>query len=60
MFEIREITGQEYRNHYAGEEPASRSALETVGSVDPATIATVTDIATRRHRERELVAVGER
>ena len=39
MFEIREITGQEYVHYYAGEEPESATRVATitdVAKVDPA------------------------
>jgi len=48
MYEIREITGQEYVHHYAGEEPA-----------EPTRVATVTDIASLTPAvgiERKLIA----
>ena len=31
MFEIREMTGQEYRNHYAGEAPDTAAEQVAVG-----------------------------
>jgi 1-acyl-sn-glycerol-3-phosphate acyltransferase len=56
MYEIRELTGQDYVNAYAGE------MAETEPTV-AARVASVTDAATRfdsdsRHRDRELVAVA--
>jgi 1-acyl-sn-glycerol-3-phosphate acyltransferase len=56
MFEIREMTGQEYVHHYAGETPD-----ETVEPIAPGRVATVTDISPPRLADqphRELVAVG--
>ncbi len=53
MFEIREMTGQEYRNVYAG------SSAETEPT-EPARIATVVDPEPDQleHGDRQLVAVG--
>ena len=53
MYEIREMTGQNYVHHYAGHEPG--------GDTEPVTatrVASVTDLADVRQapRERELVA----
>ncbi len=42
MYEIREMTGQEYVHHYAGEDPAE--VVQPVSPVDAVRIATVTDI----------------
>jgi 1-acyl-sn-glycerol-3-phosphate acyltransferase len=54
MFEIREMTGQEYRNHYAGERPDEAS--EHMAVAQPAF---VTDPVERDgERERELVGAG--
>jgi hypothetical protein len=52
MFEIREMTGQEYRNHYTGEKPQRPSRSRS--SPQPASV-----IGTVRSRvpEREVVAV---
>ena len=52
MFEIREMTGQEYRNHYAGERVETSSDEPAV-----ATPAFVTD-PVERVEERELVGAG--
>jgi 1-acyl-sn-glycerol-3-phosphate acyltransferase len=58
MYEIRELTGQEYVNTYAGERAETEPTVA-------ARVASVTDAATRfdtdsRHRDRELVAVAGR
>lgn len=53
MFEIREMTGQEYRNRYAGE-PADATTEERTTAV-PAHVDDEVDVAGRR---RELVAAG--
>ncbi len=56
MYEIREMTGQEYVHHYAGEEPG-----QPADPVVPARIATVTDIspiALPEGAARKLVAVA--
>jgi 1-acyl-sn-glycerol-3-phosphate acyltransferase len=58
MYEIRELTGQEYVNTYAGEKAESEPTVA-------ARVASVTDAATRfdtesRHHDRELVAVAGR
>jgi 1-acyl-sn-glycerol-3-phosphate acyltransferase len=53
MFEIREMTGQEYRNLYAGEKV--ESALEVPVVAQPAR---VTDPVGSRRSERELVGAG--
>ena len=50
MFEIREMTGQEYRNNYAGERVETSTDVPVVAHP-----ASVTDPA--RDRERELVGV---
>lgn len=55
MFEIREMTGQEYVHHYAGEEPN-----DVVDRVVATEIATVTDITPVENVERKLVAVAGR
>ncbi|MEP1126194.1 MAG: lysophospholipid acyltransferase family protein [Ilumatobacter sp.] len=54
MYEIREMTGQQYVHHYHGQEPD-----DVVASVEPTRIATVTDISTKspvEGLERKLVA----
>ncbi len=54
MYEIREMTGQQYVHHYHGQEPD-----DVVASVEPTRIATVTDISTKSTSagvERKLVA----
>lgn len=53
MFEIQEMTGQEYVHHYAGQEPD-----DVAERVVAAKIATVTDITPVENVERKLVAVG--
>ena len=53
MFEIREMTGQEYRNHYAGESPDT--AAEPPSSPGRAR---VTDPVPEEPAERELVGAG--
>ena len=53
MFEISELTGQQYVHHYAGQEPA-----DAPQPVAPAAIATVTDITPLGGVERKLVAVA--
>ena len=56
MFEIREMTGQDYVHHYAGEAPG-----QSVEPLVPTPIATVTDIRpidAIGDPERELVAVA--
>jgi 1-acyl-sn-glycerol-3-phosphate acyltransferase len=56
MFEIREMTGQEYVHHYSGEVPD-----EAIGQVLPGRVATVTDISPPQGSgpsERVLAAVG--
>jgi 1-acyl-sn-glycerol-3-phosphate acyltransferase len=53
MFEIREITGQDYCNHYAGEAPDT--AAETNAVARPAR---VTDPVPDEPSERELVVAG--
>lgn len=55
MFEIREMTGQEYVHHYADQEPT-----EVVEPIVMAKIATVIDITPLENDERELVAVAGR
>ena len=50
MFEIRELTGQEYRNHYAGEKVETSVEVPVV-----ATPAHVTDPVPASRRDRELV-----
>ena len=55
MYEIREMTGQEYVHHYAGEDPGE--VIQPVAPVDATRIATVTDIVSRTPPaglEREL------
>ncbi len=50
MFEIRDLTGQMYRDVYAGQQPDSEDVTPAkVGSVDE-----VDDL----DRDRELVSVG--
>ena len=53
MFEIREMTGQDYRNHYAGERVETSIEVPVV-----ATPARVTDPAPVEGRPRELVGAG--
>jgi len=56
MYEIREMTGQEYVHHYAGQEPAQDNE-----PLVPTRIATVTDIASKTPEvgpERKLVAAA--
>ncbi len=53
MFEIREMTGQEYRNHYAGEKVEAVLELPVVAQP-----ARVTDPVPPRRPERELVGAG--
>jgi len=56
MYEIREMTGQEYVHHYHGQEPGRDDEPLVARQV-----ATVTDIATRTPSEgveRKLVAVA--
>jgi 1-acyl-sn-glycerol-3-phosphate acyltransferase len=53
MFEIRELTGQEYRNHYAGEKVDTSVEVPVV-----ATPAHVTDPAPAPRPERELVGAA--
>jgi hypothetical protein len=55
MFEVQEMTGQQYVHHYAGQEPTDLDER-----VDAAPIATVTDITPVVQVERKLVAVGGR
>jgi hypothetical protein len=50
MFEIRELTGQTYRDVYAGQQPESETAV-------PSKVASV-DEADEHVGDRELVAVG--
>jgi 1-acyl-sn-glycerol-3-phosphate acyltransferase len=50
MFEIREMTGQDYRNHYAGERVETSTDVPTVAHP-----ASVTDDATTGVGDRELV-----
>jgi hypothetical protein len=50
MFEIRELTGQVYRDVYAGQQPDSESQA-------PARVATVDD-SDDHVGDRELVGVG--
>jgi hypothetical protein len=52
MFEIREITGQDYRNHYAGENVDTSTDVPVV-----ARPASVTDGVRVPTAERELVGV---
>ena len=55
MFEIREMTGQEYRNHYAGERPDAPTDVPVVAHP-----ASVTDhLASARPFERELVGAAK-
>ena len=53
MFEIREMTGQEYRNHYAGESPDTPTEQAVV-----ARPARVTDPVPESQPERQLVGAG--
>ncbi|MFK7918342.1 MAG: lysophospholipid acyltransferase family protein [Ilumatobacter sp.] len=56
MYEIREMTGQVYVHHYAGQEPA-----QDTEPLVPGRVATVTDIASRTpavETERKLVAAA--
>ena len=55
MYEIREMTGQEYVHHYAGQVPT-----EVAEPVVAATIATVTDITPVDQVGQKLVAVAGR
>jgi hypothetical protein len=48
MYEIREMTGQDYVHYYAGEEPASVTRVATV--TDIASVTPAADL------ERKLVA----
>lgn len=51
MYEIREMTGQEYVHHYAGQEPAHDNE-----PIVAARVATVTDITPHPDADRKLVA----
>ena len=39
MFEIRDLTGQEYVHYYAGEEPESATRVATVTDIASVTLA---------------------
>ena len=54
MFEIREMTGQEYRNHYAGE---TRRDVHRACRSSPSR-RSVTDPVPPTSPERELVGAG--
>ena len=53
MYEIREMTGQEYVHHYAGQEPAQDNE-----PIVAARVATVTDITPPAGGDQKLVAVA--
>jgi hypothetical protein len=52
MFEIREMTGQTYRDHYAGEVVETSTDVPVIAHP-----ASVTDDVRLPERERELVGV---